>query len=549
MLYRDGRCHLFLGAVAGGEETAEGLIEALQLTRLGVVGQQRTDFGFVGQDVVDKALERPLGADFHKGANAFPVEGFDALDPLHRRGNLQLENILDALHRRRIEVAGDIGHQRQPRRADGEPVEDGPQGFAGMGHDLGMEGVADGDAHGPEALLFKEPNGLFDGLGGAPHHTLGVGVDVGGDDVAVHLLDRRLDDTDWRHDGSHPAVVVVGNFGHFRTAGGRGFQRMGERHDARRNQRGVFTERMAHHHVGVEAKLAQELVEAGVHGEHGGLGDGGLHEVAVGFLQRSLVAGIDKDIRCERLAEDGGHHGVGFGEGLGDDRLAGGQLAPHIDILAALPREEEGELARLGAAAAIDALGLQRLPGGRVVKAQRFARFVHTVKQFGMGAKINKEALGGGDFRTGWQLGLGHPPAFDLDQQLVQPVFQGGRCGGGDGKDAAQGPLVDGKGRRSAGRGGSRRRRQSAAAHGRGRDGSGCKDLGFRLEHAGDMFFHHQMEIGAAKAVGADAGTARRTLGLLPRPGVIEQVEGRIGQIEVGIRCGRIERRRQHLVV
>ncbi len=88
------------------------MIEGCQFTRLGVIAEERPDVGFVNQHVIHKTLERLLGAYLNKGAHAIGVERLQPLDPLYGRGDLQLENVLDAFHRVGVEVARDVGYQR-----------------------------------------------------------------------------------------------------------------------------------------------------------------------------------------------------------------------------------------------------------------------------------------------------------------------------------------------------------------------------------------------------------------------------------------------------
>ena len=69
-------------------EPAQRVVEGLDLARLGVVREERDDAGRSPEDVVHEALERLLGADLHERPHAFGVQRLEALDPLHRRGDL-----------------------------------------------------------------------------------------------------------------------------------------------------------------------------------------------------------------------------------------------------------------------------------------------------------------------------------------------------------------------------------------------------------------------------------------------------------------------------
>ena len=231
-----------------------------------MVGEQGDHVGLAAQHVVHEALERLLGADLDEGAAAFPVHGLQTLDPLHGRGDLQLEYVLDALDRGRVQLAGDVGHQRQQRLGDAQPVQHFAQRLAGRSHDPGVEGVADGDAHGLEALGGEALDGLLHSLAGAADYALVVRVDVGRHHVAVDLAQRLHDHVVGRHDRGHPAVVVHGDLGHLRAARGRRLQRVGEGHDAGGDQGAILAQRVAHDHVGLEAVLGHQLVEGRVHG-------------------------------------------------------------------------------------------------------------------------------------------------------------------------------------------------------------------------------------------------------------------------------------------
>ncbi len=76
-----------------------------------------------------------------------------------------------------------------------------------------------------------------------------------------------------------------------------------------------------------------------------------------------------------------------------------------------------------------------------------------------------------------------------------------------------------------------------------------CVALRFALQHAGYILLHHKMEIGAAKAIGADACAPRRALGRVPLLEFMVQVERGLRKIDVGVGLLRVERGRQHLVV
>ena len=544
-----------LNAIAGGIEAAQRLVEALDLTRLGVVGEQRPDFRLAAQHVIDKALERALGANLDKHTHAVGVHRLQALHPLHGRSDLKFEDVLDALNRGRVALAGYVGDHLKLRLADEQAVEHGAQRRAGRGHDLGVEGMADGDALGAEAFLLEQGNRLLDGLAGPADHSLRVGVDVGGHCVAVHFLQGLLDHIQRGHDRGHPAVVAPAYLGHLGPAGGGGFERISEGHDLGGDQRAVFAQRVAHHHIRLDAVFTQQFVDGRVHRQHGGLRDGGLHQVAFGLFHRLGIRRIDKDVGGQRLAQDGRHHLVGFLERGSDDRFDGGQQAAHVGVLAALAGEEETDLARLLAHAAEDALRLQSLPSRRVVKTGGLARLVDLRQQFVMAAEVDHHAV-----RHAQHGGIGQhlgrrPAAFDAAEGVIQLVLQligrvGPNC-----QDAAQRLLVErllacrcGRGAERAAGAGGLVAVAYAVALAVGRRSRG-KHFGFTLQHTGHILFDDDMEVCAAKAIGADTGAARGVLRCIPRARLVEQVEGRVGKIKVGVGALAVERGRQHLVM
>jgi hypothetical protein len=191
------------------------------------------------------------------------------------------------------------------------------QRLAGRGDDAGVEGVAHGEAHGTRKPFFSKTAITACRPRRWPRRThIGAAVDVGRDDVAVTLLSDCLHLFVRRQNGRHLALVVHADLGHLRAARGRGFQRMGKGHDPGGNQRRVFAQRVAHHHVGLKAVALQQLVDGDVHRQHGGLGDFRLHQVKGGLVDGVGVVGVYKDVAGERLAQDRRHHRVGVRQTL-----------------------------------------------------------------------------------------------------------------------------------------------------------------------------------------------------------------------------------------
>ncbi len=195
---------------------------------------------------------------------------------------------------------------------------------------------------------------------------------------------------------------------------------------------------MAHDHVWVLAVRCQQFIDSGVNRQHGRLCNRGLHQVALDAFHSLRIMAVHEDVAGERLAQDGRHHAVALSKDLGDHRIGRGQLAPHVGILAALTREEEGYLARFGAAAAEDALALQRLPGRGVVKTGGLTRFAQPVEQLIGRAKVNDQALLRGQVGRGGRRDGRRPAIFDATPQRIEFILELNRRRRAHRQDTAQ---------------------------------------------------------------------------------------------------------------
>jgi hypothetical protein len=200
---------------------------------------------------------------------------------------------------------------------------------------------------------------------------------------------------------------------------------VGEGHDVGGNERTVFAQGMAHDYIGGKPVCAQQFIDGRVHSQHGRLGDGRLHEIHFGLLQRSRITIVHKDVARQRAAENGRHDGVSLVKDLLDDGLNLGQFAAHVDVLAALAREEEADLAGRLAAAPEDALGLKRLPGLGIVEACGLARFGDLFQQFIVIAEVDDQPLRLAKFAGIGRRHIGRPAVFDAAEEFIQPIFQG----------------------------------------------------------------------------------------------------------------------------
>ena len=252
-------------------------------------------------------------------------------------------------------------------------------------------------------------------------------------------MQRGLNNLIGGQHGGHPAVVVHFDVGHLPAAPGGRFQCLGEGQHPGGDERAVLAQRVAHDHVGGEAIVGQQPANGLVQRQHGRLGDFGLHQVEVGLVDGRLVVAVDEQVAAERAAEDGLHDGIGLVERGLHRRRDGGQFAAHVDVLAALAGEEEGQLARFGAPAAEDALRFHRLPRLRRVEAHDLARLLQSVEQFVVVAEVDDQTLVGADVDGAGQGARRRPARFDADQRLVQLCLELIRRVCAEGEDAADG--------------------------------------------------------------------------------------------------------------
>ena len=101
----------------------------------------------IAEHIGREALQRVLRADLDEDPRARVVEGVQALDELHGRGDLareHVEHLLDDVAVGRIELAVDVRDDRQLGRTQAETLEHRAQRDARRRDDLGVERVADG---------------------------------------------------------------------------------------------------------------------------------------------------------------------------------------------------------------------------------------------------------------------------------------------------------------------------------------------------------------------------------------------------------------------
>ena len=359
------------GAQPGGPQAAQRRVERHDAAHLGVVRGEAQDL-VVAQHVGGEALQRVLRADLDEHPRALLVERVQALDELHRRGNLpgqDVEHLLLHVVAGRVELAVDVGDDRQPRRLQAEALEGRPQRRARRRHDLRVEGVAHRQQERLVPALLELGHDLADGIGRAAEHDLVGRVDVGEDHVAVARRDDLLDLGQRRHHGGHRAGVADVEAGHLTPAGADRLERGLERERSGSDQRAVLAQRVAHDEVRGDPVLTQQARERDVDGEHRRLRDLGRPQLLLGPGDRGGVRRVGEDDVGQLPAlEQRRHDGVGLVEEVGDHRLAPSQVGQHVGVLGALPGVEEGDLPGSRTAAAVDPAPAQCCPGGGVAR-------------------------------------------------------------------------------------------------------------------------------------------------------------------------------------
>ena len=531
-------------AEPGRPQAAQRLVEGRDVALLRVIGEQREHVVVGAEHVLDEAMQRALGPDLDVDARPGVVQGAQPLDELHRRRDLAAED-LDHLCRRgggRVELARDVGHERNPRRLHVEPLERAAQRHRRRRDDRGVEGVADRDARGLDAHRRELRHRGLDGARRAADHRLRHRVDVGDHDVAVARVDHALDLLERAHHRRHRAVVLDLQVRHLAPARAHRFERGLEGQRPGGDQRAVFAEAVAHHHVGPDAIGGEQPLQRQIGGEQRRLRDLGLAQVLLELSDGRLVGGVDEDVGAERTPEQRRHHRVGAAERVGDERLVPAQHVEHVHVLRALAGVEEGHLGRRPAADE-GALLAQHAEQRRVAGAQRPDQLVELGSQFaGIGEVDRRPHRGAADRGIGPRQGR-CAAGTGLGQGLRQLRHEVGVVARAEHQRAAQ--------RRLAGVevavGRCRRARRSVTAC-RGRR-TAQMQARRRLVAARDMLLEHDVEVGAAETEGADPAAPHPALRRGPLAQLGVDLERRVIPVDDRVRIAEVEARHEHLVV
>ena len=194
---------------------------------------------------------------------------------------------------------------------------------------------------------------------------------------------------------------------------------MGEADRLGRHERTVLAETVTHHHVRHHAVGCQEALQGDVRRQYRRLRYCRLPESVVGGLFLQWTFGIDKQVVGQGTAQQRLHDLVRLAEGLGHDRLIGGQLPQHVQVLRPLPGEEHRDLGR-PARSEEDAAAPQGLPGLRFARLKGRKRSASLLDQLGSIAVVDGQPDRGPQVGFRRRLDFGDFPCLGRGQHLPQ---------------------------------------------------------------------------------------------------------------------------------
>ena len=422
----------------------------------------------------------------------------ETLHELHRGCDLFAELVEHGLARRvgRVEVAGDVGDQRDARRPHVETLQRRHEWHRRRSDDGRVERVTHRDPGRLHVGGGECVDGCEHGVGGAADHRLVVGVDVGDDDVPGGLVDDPFDLGERAEDRCHRTVVLDRERSHFSAPGTHGFQRGVERERASGDERAVLSQAVPHHHVGVHAVRGEQPTDGGVGRQHRGLGDLSLEQLLLELGDGRGIVAVDEDVRRQRTTEQWRHHVIRLLERLGDDRFAGTKLVEHVDVLRSLAGIEERHFRR-GAAAHEHALLAQHAVDRGVVAGEGLDGLRELRCQVVSVGEVDRDAYrSGADGRVG-SSGCRSTPGLRVGQRGLNLREQVGVVAPTEDERPAGWELC----RVGVTRGGDNRR------VGRGPcDGRAGEDARGRLVASGHVLLEDDVEVRAAEAERAHAG-------------------------------------------
>ena len=243
---------------AGRDEVGEQVVKFHNTAFFGVVRGQDFDVLLVGQGVGGQGGKHAFGAAFHKQAYAGIVSGLQLFNPFHGVGNLRDHKVFDFLRIGRIEFRRHVGGNGHRRRVEFQRVQERAVLRHSGANDGGVESVRNRNLHCLNTHIRKHFNRVVNRFGGAGDYGLRRAVFVGYGHVTVNARKFRFHAFHGGGDGSHFAVVLHFNFGHYFTAGANGFETVFKIENTGGDGGGVFAQAVAHHYVGLNAERGQQ---------------------------------------------------------------------------------------------------------------------------------------------------------------------------------------------------------------------------------------------------------------------------------------------------
>ena len=468
--------------------------------------------GLALEDAPHEAGEHGARPHLDEGAHPGGVHGLDELDEAHRLGELAGELGAGGGGIGRVGRGAAVGVDRQGGRAEGHLGQGGAEGVGGAGHDLAVEGGADAEALGRDPGLAQGELGGGDGLGGAGEHDLARVVVIGDHHVKLGLLDDRAHRVDVAGGGRHRAGRGAGLLGHRGAAGHRDPQHVVLAEHPGGVQGRDLAEAVAGHGAVAEAHRAQQAQAGQARDADGRLGVLGGGEG--GELGGLFVGGEHRAGEAHRVAVEA--EAGGAVPGAAGQRELHRELGAHVQVLAALAGEQQADLA-LGRAHPVEAaaeLGV----GGVGGLGDGLGGGAQLLREISVAVGDQREAAGG--------LGVGGLGALlgGEAQGVGRGLGLGGQREGGRGHLGA-GLAVQGD--------------EVAAA--------GVEPLG--LEARALVLLDDDVEVAAAETEAADAGPPGVVLAAHPGAGPGVEVEGRLADVELGVRLVDLDGRRQNTVL
>jgi len=339
---------------AAGPQLRQAEQQAAQATTLAI----ERDRGGVGATVENGASH--VGADalrpqLDEQAAALVGHGRDFLDELHAGQQVLVEQGLHGPRVIRIRGATAIAVDRHLATDEGGRLDRRGQRWSGTRHQLGMECAGDGQRRAAQAGLAQRFHRRFDGGAGAGDHALARTVVVGHADAFEGLqlgLDGRPVTLDRRHGAGNRGGTGVSHRG---PPHGRQPQAVFGGNDAGGGQRDVLAIAMACGCLRLQAEAAGQGEIPQCHRADGRLRHAGIGErLLLGLLGRRIEGRGWQNVVGQATWQLCRQRAIGQFQCAANLVEIEPGLAPHIEVLCALAREQEGQCRRYGGGLTIE---------------------------------------------------------------------------------------------------------------------------------------------------------------------------------------------------